>query len=111
MAVILSQRHKKIIDKTIRKERERIKQVEITRQRVAPVIGMDTALRLDDTHALYRTALDRLGYTTRGIDRTALRPLFDLAITTQTTRPSNMHLAMDRSCVATRFGVAAPRKL
>ncbi|NHN93394.1 hypothetical protein [Acetobacter sicerae] len=60
-------------------EHDRRRTAEVARTRVAPIIGMDAALRMDHAHSLYREALKTLGYDTAGVSNEGMSAMFDMA--------------------------------
>jgi len=67
-------------DAAIKADRNRKREADVARARVAPIIGMDAASRMDHAHSLYREAIQALGYQTAGISSEGMGPMFEMAM-------------------------------
>lgn len=79
-------------------ERNRTRTTEVARTRVAPIIGMDSAMRMDHAHSLYREALKTMGYDTAGVSNEGMASMFDMAT----------QIATREASPASRMSPAAP---
>ncbi|MDF3625779.1 hypothetical protein [Brytella acorum] len=82
------------IDLALAADRARKREADVARARVANIIGMDHAMRLDHASSMYREALRTLGYDTGGVSPDGMEPLFVMAAQTA------MHRATHRPSIA-----------